>query len=66
MPEIKEGLNTTEASAFLGVSRPVVYALLNRLEHPLPSLRIGRRRIIPRHALMEWMAEETEKEGHAK
>lgn len=58
----KEGLNITEVSETLGVSRPSVYDLLNRQDHPLPSIRIGRRRVVPRKALMDWMEEETRRE----
>ena len=57
--EAKVGLNVTDVSKMLSLSRPVVYDLLNRKEHPIPSIRVGRRRIIPRQALMDWMQEET-------
>lgn len=61
--EAKAGLNVTEVSTMLGLSRPVVYDLINRREHPIPCIRVGRRRIIPRQALMVWMDEETRKEA---
>ena len=60
--EMKEALSVTEISKTMGVSRPSVYNLLNRQDHPLPSIRIGRRRVVPRKALMDWMEEETRRE----
>ena len=42
-------LTVEEAGALLGISRDLAYDLVNRGE--LPSLRLGRRLIVPRRAL---------------
>lgn len=55
----REGLSVSDAAQFIGVSRPTVYALLNREGHPLPSINIGRRRIIPKTEILKWLGEET-------
>jgi excisionase family DNA binding protein len=43
-------LNADEAALLLGISRSLVYDLCARRE--LPYLRLGRRILIPRHALL--------------
>lgn len=45
-------LNVTEVSEILGLSRPIVYQLMQRED--FPSFKIGRRTVIPRLALEEW------------
>ena len=55
-----ETLTIREAAEQLRISRPTLYALLNRANHPLPSIRVGRRRLIPRAALLDWIATEQE------
>lgn len=62
MPE-KQGLTVTEIAKSMSVSRPTIYALMNRPDHPLPSIRLGRRRIIPRQAFLDWLDAETERGG---
>lgn len=47
-------LGVEEAAHQLGLGRSKVYELL--LTHELTSLRIGRRRLVPRHALDEFVA----------
>jgi excisionase family DNA binding protein len=42
-------LSVTEAAGVLGISRAFAYVLVARGE--LPSLRLGRRVVVPRHAL---------------
>jgi excisionase family DNA binding protein len=42
-------LTVEEAAAILGISRALGYELVRR--HELPSLRFGRRIVIPRRAL---------------
>ena len=42
-------LTVTEAAEMLGISRTLAYALVARGE--LPSLRMGRRIVVPRRAL---------------
>lgn len=38
----------------LGISRPTAYELVHRSD--FPSLRVGRRLLIPRDALEKWLA----------
>lgn len=46
-------LSVTDTAHELGVSRPVIYELLARDD--FPKVRIGRRWIIPRGPLEEWI-----------
>jgi excisionase family DNA binding protein len=48
MPD-RLALSVEEAGALLGMSRDLVYDLVNRRE--LPSVRLGRRLVVPRKAL---------------
>ena len=59
----KQGLTVTDIAKTMSVSRPTIYSLMNREEHPLPSIRLGRRRIIPRQAFLDWLDAETERGG---
>ena len=52
----KIGLSVQETAETLGVSRPTVYRLLDRSDFPV--VRIGRRVLIPRQGLMDWIAKE--------
>lgn len=47
-------VSVAEAMAFLGVSDTHVYDLMNRGE--LPFCKLGRRRLIPKRALVELLA----------
>jgi excisionase family DNA binding protein len=47
-------LSTRDAARFMGISRSAVYLLLST--HDLPSVRIGRRRLIPKRACVELAA----------
>ncbi|MDI6871234.1 MAG: helix-turn-helix domain-containing protein [Bacillota bacterium] len=49
-------LGVEEAADFLGVRRSLLYVLMGRRE--LPWTKIGRRRLIPRRALVELAARE--------
>jgi excisionase family DNA binding protein len=42
-----------EAAVLIGVSRTMAYTLANRGE--IPTVNLGRRRVIVRAALMEWL-----------
>ncbi|MGH9023884.1 MAG: helix-turn-helix domain-containing protein [Acidimicrobiia bacterium] len=42
-------LSVSEAAVMLGISRTLAYELVAR--HALPSLRLGRRIVVPRRAL---------------
>ena len=55
-------LTVREAAEALGVSNDLVYELTARGD--IPSLRLGRRRVIPRRAI-EMMVEETLAQGRA-
>ena len=50
-------MSVTEAAGALGISRAFAYALVARGE--LPSLRLGRRVVVPRRAL-EQLIEKTD------
>lgn len=50
--------NVSETATKMNISRPTVYAMMNRKEHPLPSIRIGKRRVIPVQMLLDWIEEE--------
>lgn len=54
-----------EATEALGVSRPTVYALMDRLDDPLPNFRVGNRRLIPAELLREWIKRQVERGGAA-
>lgn len=47
-------LSVTEAARLLGIGRSLAYELVARGE--LPCLRLGRRVLIPRHAIDELLA----------
>ena len=46
-------LSVAEAAALLGISKDLVYDLVARGE--LPSLRLGRRIVVPRRALIAFL-----------
>lgn len=50
-------LNTTELSDLLGVSHSSVYELIQ--EPGFPSLRIGKRIVIPKEELRQWISDNT-------
>ena len=51
MDQARLTLTVEEAASLLGISRALAYELVGRGE--LPSLRLGRRVVIPRKALSE-------------
>jgi excisionase family DNA binding protein len=51
----KPTLTVDEAAGLLGVSTWSVYASIRAGE--FPALRVGRRLLVPTHALRRWMAE---------
>ena len=55
-------MSAVEVAAALGISRAHVYELIAR--HELPSLRLGRRIVVPRRAL-ERLVEGTADDGQA-
>ena len=48
-PTDRRALTVTQAADMLGISRALAYELVARRE--LPAIRLGRRIIIPRHAI---------------
>ncbi|MEX1207457.1 MAG: helix-turn-helix domain-containing protein [Acidimicrobiia bacterium] len=51
-----------EAARFLGIGRNSAYEAVRRNE--IPSIRIGRRIVIPRHRFLEWLgASDTDSGG---
>lgn len=58
-----ESLNYVRKSCSqaLGISLPMLDALLNRAENPIPHLRVGRKVLIPRAALEQWLLDEAER-----
>ena len=53
-------VGATEAARLLGISRPTLYQLLNRVD--FPSFRVGTRVLICVSGLQEWIDRQT-KEG---
>ena len=51
MHDDRHVLSVAEAAKALGISRTLAYELVAR--HELPFLRLGRRIVVPRHALEE-------------
>lgn len=54
-------LSITETAAALGVSRPMVYRLIQA--DGFPVLNIGSRRLVPKKALEAWIEARTGKGG---
>jgi excisionase family DNA binding protein len=42
-----------QAASALGIGRSLAFELVSRGE--LPTVRLGRRRVIPRHLLLDWL-----------
>ncbi len=57
--------NVTEAAAALGISRRTMYELMNREDFPA-SLKVGRRRLISKARLAEWVDAQTQIENAAQ
>lgn len=58
MAEIRLTLSVDEAASLLGISRALAYELIARDE--LPSLRLGRRIVVPRRALEQLVEQASE------
>lgn len=52
----KMGLSVQDMADQLGISRPIAYQIVGRSD--FPKVRIGRRIIIPRHGLEDWLRRE--------
>ena len=58
MGEERLTLSIEETSRLLGLSRNMAYALSQR--GVLPTVRVGRRRLVPRLALLKWLEQSDE------
>ena len=47
-------ITVAEAARYLGIGRNSAYEAVRRNE--IPSIRIGRRIVIPRHRFLEWLS----------
>lgn len=56
----KMTLSVMEVASILQISRGMAYQLVKRKD--FPKLRIGKRIIIPRDGLIDWLKEQTEGE----
>ncbi len=57
----KIALNISETAEMLGVSRPVVYQLMQRSD--FPAFKIGRRTLVARSGLEEWVKNQVSTES---
>lgn len=65
LPEGKPTLTVREAAAIVGVSEPTMYDITHRADFPA-CITVGRKRVILRHKLYEWMEQQAgQKEGTA-
>ena len=48
-------LSVNEAAELIGISRPKVYDLLR--DGTLPSIHVGKKIVIPRQAVIDWLSE---------
>ena len=56
MTEIeRETLNVAEAAALMGIGKSSVYALIHSETSGFPYLQIGRKIVIPKTSLRNWM-----------
>jgi excisionase family DNA binding protein len=63
MSEGRLVVSVTEAAELLGISRGLAYELARAGQ--LPSLRLGRRLVVPRAALSAWLERAARAEGPA-
>ena len=56
-------VSVTEAARLLGVSRPVVYQLLNRSD--FPAFKLGNRTLVSVEGLRAWVRHQSEVLHHA-
>ena len=54
-------LKADQVAAVLGISRANAYTLLRRED--FPTLRIGKRMLVPRDRFIRWIEENTQKQG---
>jgi excisionase family DNA binding protein len=58
LADLPDVLTVAEAAQFLRLGRNSVYEAVRR--HELPSVRIGRRLLIPKHALQRFLDEQSD------
>jgi excisionase family DNA binding protein len=63
MVENRLVVSVTEAAELLGISRGLAYELARTGE--LPSLRLGRRLVVPRAALLSWLEQASARKSRA-
>lgn len=51
-----------QAAKYLNISLPILDGFLHRSTNPLPSIRAGRKYVIPCHGLDDWLAEEANRQ----
>ena len=56
-------LKADQVAAVLGISRANAYTLLRRED--FPTLRIGKRMLVPRDRFIQWIEENTQKQGRS-
>ena len=54
-PGTKMTLSVREAAALIGISKPKMYELIHSNE--IPSIHVGKKIVIARQALMDWLSE---------
>ena len=54
-PENKVTLTVSEAAELIGISKPKMYELIHSNE--IPSIHVGKKIVIARQALMDWLSE---------
>ena len=54
-PSTKMTLSVNEAAELIGISRPKVYDLLR--DGTLPCIHVGKKIVIPRQAVIDWLLE---------
>ena len=54
-PSTKMTLSVNEAAELIGISRPKVYDLLR--DGTLPSIHVGKKIVIPKQAVIDWLSE---------
>lgn len=60
MEKMKRCLNVEELAAYLGCGRSMAYELVHRAD--FPTVRLGRKIVIPFEALQSWLRKQTEGE----
>ena len=54
-PGMKMTLSVREAAGMIGISKPKMYELIR--EGEIPSIHVGKKIVIARQALLDWLSE---------